>query len=162
MELMDELKTFRKIVNWMLTTDKDTNEVMKLADMTLDQYAIVMADSTIKMHNFNSGLQARIQAFNKQYFEKYLHAQQVAKMEYVSIVDIPVKEKKEIPVTKDSVIQSTAVNQSKSKALSDERKAQRAQEKLFHEKLIQLNDFCPDHMTFDIILKRKYSWRNLS
>lgn len=153
---MNELKTFRKIVEWMLKCGKDTNHMLNIGDLTMDMYVVVM-DPSVKIENLNTGLKARVQVFNKRYYEDYLQGKYLESYDDAEDEEVlaPVIATKVIPVTKDAMISSQAVNESKTKALSDERKKQRTQEKLFHDKILQLGDFCPDHMTFDISLKRK-------
>lgn len=149
---MNELKIFRKVVTWKLE-ENDTNHILKITGMTMGQFTMVMDATNIKIENIANGLKAMIQDFNQKYYENYLQAKALNELPDRAASDD--KETKEIPVTKEAVIQSTAINESKTKALSTQRQKQRAQEKLFHDKLIQLYDFCPDHMTVDVILKRK-------
>lgn len=150
---MNELKNFRKIVEWMLES-KDTNEIVKLVDVSLSHFGNLM-NGGAKLDEYHVTVKSRVQAFNKNYFADCLQAREIETYDDDGPVSAPREEPNAIPVAKDAIIQSQAVNESKTKALSDERKKQRTQEKLFHDKILQLGDFCPDHMTFDISLKRK-------
>ena len=153
---MQDLKTFRKIVEWMLSTGKSTNTIAKLAGVSLKYYSYLMHDNKAGLNSSN--LKARIQDFNKKYYPQYiesLHLDELPeKSEFDTLAD-DVEVVKEIPVSKEAEIKSMAVNESRENALSEKRKYERAQEKIFHDHLVRLYDVCPDHMSVDVILKRK-------
>jgi chorismate synthase len=173
---MNELKTFRKIAKRMIEKGINLEQLSKMVDLDIHELNALLADNSEKKFKFSNGVMINLQDFNKKHFEDYLvsidldnlpEGEKLTKKQIqeemerldagIELVTAPLPEKEEkvIPPSKDSNTEGEAVQEAIGKALSDKRKRERAQEKLFHEKLLQLYDYCPDHMTVDVTLKRK-------
>ena len=156
---MDDNKIFRKIVEWMISKNHmTTNDLLAMSGLTIEEFAVVTGDQIADLI-VKGSVKAKVQDFNKKHYDAFCLDQSTSKLPdeapiYKNAMEDP--RPAQVLDVKEAEQESMATHDLlKNPERVERRKAERIQEKVFHESLQRLRDVCPDHMTFDIMLKHK-------
>jgi len=149
---MKYYETFKRIVEWMMSEKGiDTNTIIGMADISMKEYTILIEADVRFLAEIHNSTIAKIQDFNKKHMSNFL--------EFKSVEKLP---QKEDPTPNDEKIKSIEEELSQPYINSaeehysqriKEREREKHQEEIFYNKLKQLHDAVPDHMTFEIFIK---------
>lgn len=154
--MMEDYANFKKLVEWMFEKhDISTNDILEMSSLTLGEYAALVEADPKELAKIKPSSRAKIQDFVKKHWFDY-HMQTSGKLDPEYDEEVVVVSPDPPPEKTDAEKQSEAINKLIYNPTKEEkRKIERAQEKIFYEQLQRLHDVVPDHITFDIILKRK-------
>jgi len=150
---MKYYEIFKKIVEWMLSKDGiDTNTVIKMADITMEEYQIIIEANKLELKKLRNSTIANVQNFNKKHSNDYFESRAIANLPETSEADKI--ENIDIDLT-DPLLYSTNSFEELQERKAAKRKHQKDQEELFYDVLKQLHNVVPDHMKFEIFVKLK-------